>query len=292
MKKVIALLLAVIMVCGLMVGCGDSKEPAGSAGAPVKTSGKKIDLNVKLDTIGEESKPVKTEVPEGKAHIISIALDKTDLSIALGTKQQITYTVKPDTAFDKSVYYESQNTNIAKVDKDGYVLGVGCGTTDIVVKTNDQGFKRVVTVVVHQNAGDDKKAEEMLNLINKGREANNQAAFTSDDVALKAAANQRALEEAVDMVNNKAKAMDDKRTDKETSIFADYDIFTRQSAALYVWGDYSKDTQKAYDALIKNESNAKALGITGDDKVTYDNIAIGYFVFNDVTYWCVLMATT
>ena len=291
MKKVIALLLAVIMVCGLMVGCGDSKEPAGSAGAPVKTSGKKIDLNVKLDTIGEESKPVKTEVPEGKAHIISIALDKTDLSIALGTKQQITYTVKPDSAFDKSVYYESQNTNVAKVDKDGYVLGVGCGTTDIVVKTNDQGFKRVVTVVVHQNAGDDKKAEEMLNLINKGREANNQAAFTSDDVALKAAANQRALEEAVDMVNNKAKAMDDKRTDKTTTIFADYDIFVRQNAALYVWGDYSKDTKKAYEALVKNEDNAKALGIKGGE-VNYDNVAVGYFVFNNVTYWCVLMATT
>ena len=291
MKKVISLLLAVIMVCGLMVGCGDSKEPAGSAGAPVKTSGKKIDLNVKLDTIGEESKPVKTEVPEGKAHIISIALDKTDLSIALGTKQQITYTVKPDSAFDKSVYYESQNTNVAKVDKDGYVLGVGCGTTDIVVKTNDQGFKRVVTVVVHQNAGDDKKAEEMLNLINKGREANNQAAFTSDDVALKAAANQRALEEAVDMVNNKAKAMDDKRTDKTTTIFADYDIFVRQNAALYVWGDYSKDTKKAYEALVKNEDNAKALGIKGGE-VNYDNVAVGYFVFNNVTYWCVLMATT
>ncbi len=290
MKKVIALLLAVIMVCGLMVGCGE-KEPAGNAGAPVKTSGKKIDLNVKLDTIGEESKPVKTEIPEGKAHIISIALDKTDLSIALGTKQQITYTVKPDTAFDKSVYYESQNTNIAKVDKDGYVLGVGCGTTDIVVKTNDQGFKRVATVVVHQNAGDEKKAEEMLNLINKGREANNQTPFTSDDVALKAAANQRALEEAVDMVNNKAKAMDDKRTDKTTSIFSDYDIFVRQNAALYVWGDYSKDTKKAYEELIKNEDNAKALGIKGDG-VNYDNVAVGYFVFNNVTYWCVLMATT
>ena len=118
MKKIIALLLAVIMVCGVMVGCGDKEEPTGSAGAPVKTSGKKIDLNVKLDTLGEESKPVKTEIPEGKAHIIKIDMDKTDLSIALGTKQQITYTVKPDTAYDKSVYYVSEDTNIAKVDKD------------------------------------------------------------------------------------------------------------------------------------------------------------------------------
>ena len=95
-----------------------------------------------------------------------------------------------------------------------------------------------------------------------------------------------------DMVNNKAKAMDDKRTDKTASIFSDYDIFVRQNAALYIWGDYSKDTKKAYEALIKNENNAKALGIKGTDKVNYDNIAVGYFVFNNVTYWCVLMATT
>ncbi len=295
MKKIIALLLAVIMVCGVMVGCGGEEAPAQSGGTPIKTSGKKIDLTVKSESIGEESKPVKTEIPEGKAHVISITVDQTVLSLALGTKKQITYSVKPETAYDKSVYYTSENTNIAKVDKDGNVLGVACGTTDIVVRTNDQGFKRVVTVVVHQNAGDEKKATDMLALINKGREANGQDPLKAENVSLNAAANQRALEEAVDMVNNKAKSMDDKRTDKTTSIYADYDIFTRQSAALYVWGDYSKDTQKAYDALIKNESNAKALGIKGTaegEKVNYDNIAIGYFAFNNVTYWCVLMATT
>lgn len=290
MKKVIALLLAVIMVCGVMVGCGD--DGAATGDSSVKTSGKKIDLTVKADTIGEESKPVKTEIPTGEAHVIRINVDQDVIKLPIGTKSQITYKIEPETAYDKSVYYESENTSVAKVDKDGNVLGVACGTTDIIVRTNDQGFKRVVTVVVHQNAGDDKKAEEMLNLINKAREANNQTAFKSEDVALKAAANQRALEEAVDMVNNKAKAMDDKRTDKKTTIFADYDIFVRQNAALYVWGDYSSDTQKAYDALIKNESNAKALGIKGDGTVNYDNVAVGYFVFNNVTYWCVLMATT
>ena len=93
MKKIIALLLAVIMVCGVMVGCGE--EPAASGDSTVKTSGKKIDLTVKADTIGEESKPVKTEIPEGKAHVISITVDQDVISLPLGTKSQITYSVKP-----------------------------------------------------------------------------------------------------------------------------------------------------------------------------------------------------
>ena len=290
MKKIVALLLAVIMTFGLMVSCGGGEETP-SAGAPIKNSGSKIDLTVKPETIGEESKAVKTEIPEGKAHVIGITVDQKVLSLAIGTKSQITYTVKPETAYDKSVYYVSENTNIAKVDKDGNVLGVACGTTKIIIRTNDQGFKREVTVVVHQNAGDKDKIKEMLDLINEGRKKNKLEPLTADDVALNAAANQRALEEAVDMVNNKEKQMDKKRTDKTTTIFGDYGIFVRQSAELYVWGDYSKDTKKAYEALVKNESNAKALGIKGD-AVTYDNIAIGYFVFNNVTYWCVLAATT
>ncbi len=299
MKKIIALILVVMMAFGVMVGCGQEEEPA-SAGAPIKTSGKKIDLTVKHEKIGEESKPVKTEIPEGKPHVISISVDQKVIALQIGTKSKITYSVLPETAYDKSVYYESTNTAVAKVDKDGNVLGVGCGAAEIIIRTNDQGFKRIVNVIVYQNGGNKDKAKEMLDLINKGREANNKdraeenklAPLTADSEALNAAANQRALEEAVDMVNNKKKVMDKERTDKKTTIFADYGIFVRQNVELYVWGDYSKDTKKAYEALVKTEDNAKALGIKGDANVTYDNIAVGYFVFNDVTYWCILAATT
>ncbi len=299
MKKIIALILVVMMAFGVMVGCGEEEAPA-SAGAPIKTSGKKIDLTVNFEKIGAESKQVKTEIPEGKPHVISISVDQKVIPLQLGTKSKITYSILPETAYDKSVWYESSNTAIAKVDKDGNVLGVGCGSTEIIVRTNDQSFKRIVTVIVYQNGGNKDKAKEMLDLINKGREANNKdrdeenklAPLTANDEALNAAANQRALEEAVDMVNNKKKAMDKERTDKTSTIYADYGIFVRQNIELCVWGDYSKDTKKAYDALVKSEANAKSLGIMGDANVSYDNIAIGYFVFNDVTYWYILAATT
>lgn len=292
MKKIVALLLAVVMCCGLLVGCGDDKADTGSkAGTKVNTSGKTINTDVTLDTIGEASAKKEVNVPDGKAHVISLTVENPSITISVGTKTQIKYSVKPDSAHDSSAYFVSKNEKIVKVDKDGYVLGVACGSTTVDVITNDQGFKRTVNVIVNQNEGNKEKADEMIKLINAARVANNQTELKAESDALNAAANQRAFEEAVDMVNNKKKEMDDERTGKDTTIYADYNIWVRAKAALYVWGDYSKSTQKAYDALVKVEKNAASLGVTGTEKVEYDNIAVGYFVFNDVTYWCVLMAS-
>ncbi len=291
MKKIVALLLAVIMCFGLLVACGESNkdpQPAGSMAA----SGKKINTEVEMAAIGEASVKTPANVPDGQPRVtgLTIAEASEALVIARGATAKIEYTVKPDTAYDKSVYYVSADENIAKVDKDGNVLAVACGSTDITVATNDKNLKRTVSVIVYQNAGDDAKSTEMLAAINAARVANGQAEFTSDNAALKAAANQRALEEAIDMVNNKKDKMDKERTDKSTTILADYDIWSRASAELYIWGDYSKDTQKAFDALTAIEDNAKALGLK-DEAVDYDDVAIGYFVFNDVTYWCILMSS-
>lgn len=292
MKKIIAMLLAVVMCLGLLVSCGgENSGDASSAGTQVNDTGKTINTDVNMASIGEESVKKDVSVPAGSAHVISLTLDKNVLPVAIGTTGKISYTVKPETAYDSSVYFVSANPDIAKVDKDGNVLAVACGSTTIDVITNDQGFKRTVQVVVHQNEGNEAKSKEMIDLINKARVANEQSELKSESAALNAAANQRAFEEAVDVVNNKEKVMNDTRTGKQTTIFADYGIWVRASAACYVWGDYSNDTQKAYDALVESDANKAALGISGTEKVDYDNIAVGYFVFNDVTYWCVLLAS-
>lgn len=293
MKKIIALLLAVIVCFGMFAGCGETEDPVSSTPGTIANAGKKINTDVTMATIGEASVKTEANIPDGAARVISITIADSSkvLSVVRGTTAKIEYTIKPDTAHDKSVYYKVADENIAKVDKDGNVLGYNCGSTTIDVITNDNGFKRTIQVVVYQNAGDAAKSKEMLDAINAARTANNQKEFTADDVALNAAANQRALEEAIDIVNNGQKAMDNTRPENKGSIFADFDIWSKSSASLYVWGDYSKDTKAAYDALVKTEANAKALGITGEEKVDYDNVAVGYFVFNDVTYWCILMTS-
>ncbi len=293
MKKIIALIMAVLMCFGMFAACGE--EPAATPSEPgaIATEGKKISTEVTMATIGDASVKSDVKVPDGEARVIGITIADASkvLSVVRGATAKIEYTVKPETAYDKSVYYKVADENIAQVDKDGNVLGKASGSTTIDVITNDNGFKRTITVVVYQNAGDAAKSKEMLDIINAARAANNQAAFTADDVALNAAANQRALEEAIDMVNNKQEAMDNTRPDTQTSIYADFGIWTKASANLYVWGDYSSNTQAAYDALIATEANAIALGVAGTEKVDYDNVAVGYFVFNNVSYWCVLMAS-
>lgn len=292
MKKIIALLLAAIMCFGVLTACGKDETNTDSSGAPViENTGKKINTDVSMASIGEESVKKEVTVPEGKAHVIGLTLKENTIAVVLGQTAKIEYTVKPESAHDGSAYYVSSNPEIAKVDKDGNVLGVACGSTTVDVITNDQGFKRTVKVIVYQNVGDEAKSKEMAEIINKARVANGQTELKADDVALNAAANQRALEEAIDMVNNGEDAMNDKRTGKETTVFADFDIWVRASASLYVWGDYSADTQKAYDALVANEGNATAIGAKGEATVNYDNLAVGYFVFNDVTYWCVVLAS-
>ncbi len=302
MKKIIAMLLAVIMCLGMFVACGEDKTPASSTPGAIATEGKKINTEVAMATIGEASVKTEPNIPDGAARVIGITIADSSkvLSVVRGTTAKIEFTVKPEAAHDKSVYYKVENEKIAKVDKDGNVLGLDCGSTTIDVITNDNGFKRTIQVVVFQNAGDAAKSKEMLDLINAAREANGKEAFATDDVALSAAANQRALEEAIDMVNNKQKAMDNTRLDNKGSIFADFDIWSKSSAQLYVWGDYSKDTKAAYDALVATKNadgklaNALALGIRepeeGEKEIVCDTAAIGYFVFNDVTYWCILLS--
>ncbi len=293
MKKIIAMLLAVIMCLGMFVACGEEQTPASSTPGEIVTEGKTINTDVTMATIGEPSAKVETDIPEGAARVIGITIadDSKVLSVVRGTTAKINYTIKPEAAHDKSVYYKVADDKIAQVDKDGNVLGKECGSTTIDVITNDNGFKRTIQVVVYQNAGDAAKSKEMLDAINAARTANGQTAFTADDVALNAAANQRALEEAVDMVNNKQSAMDNTRADNKGPILADFDIWSKKSANLYVWGDYSADTKAAYDALVATAANAEALGVSGTEKVDYDNIAIGYFAFNDVTYWAILMTS-
>ncbi len=300
MKKLIALITALVTLC-LFTSCGEvtfpkitdvfQEEEAGQ-------SGEKINTEYKVGKIGEKSEKVTTKIPSGKPRIISISLAETVIIIPVGKTGKIEYSVKPATAYDKSVYYECSDESIAQVDKDGNVLGKKPGAVTITVRTNDQGFKRQCTAIITRGEGDAEKSAKVVELINAARVANNNAATPSDNRTLQAAADQRAFEEAVDMVNYGDKRMDDvrmtedkdgKRVEMEMDIFTNFNIWSKESMAVYIWGEYT--AEQVYKAFIEDDECAEALGVRGDSSKSYQYISVGYYEFDGITYWSILMTS-
>ena len=294
MKKLLALVLSVIMVAGLFAGCNgdkdkDKKSSSGAASVKVNKDGK-IDLTITYDTIGEESKKVAAKVGSGK-HVQSILIpdENATIYVPAGKTATLKYTINPSDAADPSVYFESSNTDIVKVDKDGKVLGIEAGCTTVKIITNDRNFKASVKVVVYRVDNDETKIAEMLSLINKAR---TDAGLTElpESKILTRAATERAFEEAAEGDGK----MDDTRVLKDaegnyktqSTVYSDYGIYVRGSAQIYSWGDTYDTVKTAYDAIVKNEDNKKTL-LSADGEYSY--IGIGCFKSNDITYWCIML---
>ena len=82
-------------------------------------------------------------------HVASVELDKTTLNMPVGTTDQLTATVKPADATDKSVTWASTNTGIATVDAAGKVTAVSAGAVTITVTTTDGGKMAGCDVTVY-----------------------------------------------------------------------------------------------------------------------------------------------
>ena len=69
--------------------------------------------------------------------VTGVTLDKTTLGVNTGATGQLTATVAPASASNKSVTWTSDNTAVATVDSTGKVTGVKAGTANVTVKTTD-----------------------------------------------------------------------------------------------------------------------------------------------------------
>ncbi len=69
--------------------------------------------------------------------VTSITLSKEELTLEKTFTAQLTATVLPEDADDRSVVWSSGNTAVATVSQEGLVTAVGVGTADIIVKAND-----------------------------------------------------------------------------------------------------------------------------------------------------------
>ena len=80
--------------------------------------------------------------------VTKVELNKTSLTLNVGDEETLIPTITPDNATDKSVTWESSDTNIATVDTNGVVTAVAPGTATITVTTVDGGYKDTCPVTV------------------------------------------------------------------------------------------------------------------------------------------------
>ncbi len=72
---------------------------------------------------------------------------------SLGSTKQLIATVIPDDASNKSIKWASSNTSVCTVSDNGFVIGVGPGTSVISVTTVDGGFVAVCIVTLNDTSG-------------------------------------------------------------------------------------------------------------------------------------------
>ena len=87
-------------------------------------------------------------------HVTSVSLNKATTEIKKGETEQLTVTVLPANATDKSVTWSSSDPTIATVSNDGTITAVGCGSATITVTTTDGGYTaQCATSVVNPVTG-------------------------------------------------------------------------------------------------------------------------------------------
>ncbi len=90
----------------------------------------------------------KVTVKSDTIPVTGISVTPSNLTMIKGKSSTLTATVSPSNATNKSVLWTSSNESIATVDSNGKVTAKGVGTTTIVAKTSDGGYKGVVNITV------------------------------------------------------------------------------------------------------------------------------------------------
>ncbi len=118
-----------------------------------------VDENGLVTAIADGSAYINASNASGsfaRCHVVVetpyVAIEKIELSqsqaeLVRGTDLQLTATVYPENATDKSVYWRTGNQAVATVDN-GKVTAVGAGTAEIVAYNGDISASCVVTVVL------------------------------------------------------------------------------------------------------------------------------------------------
>ncbi len=91
---------------------------------------------------------VKVTVRGPVVKVTGVSLDKTAITVKVGSTGQLTASVKPADATDKAVTWSTENQSIATVNSSGVVTGVTVGNTRVTATTADGGYKATAEVTV------------------------------------------------------------------------------------------------------------------------------------------------
>lgn len=130
-------LLPITLLClvGLIgAGCGGSKKKKDPTPTPTPTQHT------------ETPTPTPTPTPTDVA-VTGVELNKEQLELAVGGKEQLLATVLPENATNKAVTWKSSDPDVASV-KDGLVTANEVGSANITVTTADGGFSKTCAVSV------------------------------------------------------------------------------------------------------------------------------------------------
>ncbi|MBR2810844.1 MAG: Ig-like domain-containing protein, partial [Solobacterium sp.] len=118
--------------------------------ATVNASGLVTGVSVgsaKITATSANGKTASCTVTVNPIEVTSVTLDKTTADIQVNGTLQLTASVKPDNATDKSVTWSSDKTSVATVNANGLVTGISVGTAVITAKGSN-GKTAACTVTV------------------------------------------------------------------------------------------------------------------------------------------------
>lgn len=87
--------------------------------------------------------------PKDPVLVTGITLSQKTATGNVGATKQITATIEPENADDKTVTWSSSNESVATVDSNGLITFVAEGTATITAKTSVEGVEATVAVTVN-----------------------------------------------------------------------------------------------------------------------------------------------
>ena len=115
-------------------------------GAEWKAKGKTV-----VDAEGNVAKEVKIEREAAIVAVTGVKVTPTTVDLKVTETQQLTVTVEPNDATNKTYTCKSDNEGVATVDNTGLVTAVGAGTATITITTADGGKTITCTVNVSES---------------------------------------------------------------------------------------------------------------------------------------------